>query len=405
MTIAPFLGSVEASADSPLVQFGDNSLLYITAEGGFAYSDNIFASKNRVADTVATGTIGLHVETGRDSINQFNLVFKETFQNYIEHDDMNSQIADVFFSYVFAPKQRLRVAVNGSFKQSAQNDNIVYTVGDIVHRYELGAGLDLNYQLSTKISLSTGFSYYQEHFENYRHIFNDRESYTVPLSVSYAVTEKIFTGLSYSYTYSDIHENSNQNPTGAYWFQDPGTMDQHYLGLNVKGDISTKLNLRADFGFSFLQTHDRSYSLDERGNGTWGNAANDNYTRSNFNFSLGASYQASSRALLTLIAGRRFQVGGQAQDLTNTFVRFSSRVALFSRWYWVSTASYAYQDFNKPVDRVDHVYSVGTGISYIPNKYWQLSLGYRFLGVDSKGVHRFEGYGSNIVEFSAKFKY
>lgn len=403
--MVPLLGSIKAKADSPLLQFGNNSLLYVTAEGGFAYSDNIFASKKRVTDTLATGVIGIHLETGRDSINQFNLVFRETFQNYIEHDDMSTQIADAFVSYTFDPKKRLRLGISGSFRQSAQNDNIIYAVGDIVHRYELGANVDLSYQFSTKFSFNTGYRYSQEHFEDFRQFFNDREGHSVPISLSYAMTEKIQAGLSFTYTYSDIHENESQSGTGSYWFQDPGTMDQYYFGLNIKGDVSQRLNVRADVGYSFLQTHGRSYSLDQLGNGTFGAAADDNYTRSNFNFSLNANYQVSSRMRLSVIAGRRFQVGGQAQDLTNTFVNIGTQVSLFSRWHWLLTASYAYQDFNKPVDREDHVYSVGTGFSYVANKYWQLSLGYRFLGVDSKGLHRFQGYGANLVEFSAKFKY
>ncbi|MDR1497455.1 MAG: MtrB/PioB family outer membrane beta-barrel protein [Puniceicoccales bacterium] len=392
----------------PLYFPNENSYLTFALSTGVTYTDNVFANHIKVDDLMFSVTPSVSIETGRDAINRLSFSFSETFVNYLDNTTLDTQLASARLAYSFDPQSRLRVDVSASIDQLAQNDSIYWGSRDnneqeypeeprkIIRRDYYAAGIDASYNLSEKLSTSFGFSYFNEHFGSLRTRYNDRQIYTVPLSLNYQIFEKIHLGISYSYSHTRIDPdwNSKNRVPGTQWFN-PGTQVSHFIGLSTRGSYTAKLSFRGNVGFGYQSVEDR---YDFSPNSTQ-SSIDDSY--STLNFSLSADYLLSEKSRLSLTSGRNFEVGGRAQNLTSTFARLNMTGYLNAFWQFNAYTSYIYQDFNFSNNRVDHVWGFGAGLSYLPVSWSRISLSYRYLRDVS---NRIQDFNVNHIMLSIEFK-
>jgi hypothetical protein len=94
-------------------------------------------------------------------------------------------------------------------------------------------------------------------------------------------------------------------------------------------------------------------------------------------------------------------VGGRAQNLTNTYVKFNLNGYFNAFWQFNAYTSYSYQDFSHQGNRVDHLLTLGAAISYLPVNWTRISLSYRHLRDDSNKIADFN---INTIMLSFDFK-
>ncbi|MDR3229492.1 MAG: hypothetical protein LBT53_08820 [Puniceicoccales bacterium] len=395
-------GGLVANADSPLLQLGENSSAYVFADAGLTWCDNIFYASNgqhKVDDFVYFLAAGVVGDVGKDGSHHLNFSFKETFSNYVDNDDLNSQLANFSVSYSYDPQKKLRLGLFASFTQFAQNDNVLqYDSGspeylrDLIRRDQYYVSADINYQISSRVSADIGFNYYNEHFRNHRDVFNDRQTFSIPVSVFYQVTEKHHLGLSYSWSHTEI---SRTSPYNNY---DPGAQDSHFFGISTKGALTSKLTLRGNAGVGFQSFSGRGWLTTE------GYYHIPNDAHSTANFTLVLDYSAD-KYRLALSSGRNFNLGGQAQSYTNTHVRLNATTYLSLHWYLSAYAAYYYQEYSKTAQHKggdDNLVSAGINLSFLPNRYWRLGAGYTHIRDVS---NRIRDFSSNSITLSATLKY
>jgi hypothetical protein len=385
-----------SQAAIPLYFPNENSYLSLALNSGVMYVDNIYAGHTKVDDLIYNITPSISVETGKNALNYFNFSFSETFVNYLDNRTLDTQLASAKLAYIYDPQSRLRLNFNASLDQFAQNDNIIWDPDDdqrkIIRRDYYAASVDASYDLSAKLDLNLGFNYFNEHFSTLRERYNDRQVYTVPVSLHYQILERAFLGVSYSYSHTDIERdgNSRRGPSGY----NPGTQTSHFVGLSTRGSFTSKLSFRGNVGVGF-QSLDKRYTFDAYGNRFY---LNDSY--STLNFSLAADYLLSEKSRLSLTAGRNFQLGGRAQNLTSTYARINVTGYLNAFWQFNAYTSYAYQDFKFSNGRIDHLWGVGVGLSYLPVSWTRISLTCRYLEDNSNRIHDFN---VNSVMLSVEF--
>jgi opacity protein-like surface antigen len=385
-TLTLLCGAASLSqASVPLYFPNENSYLSFSLNTGVMYVDNIYAGHIKSDDMMYNITPTVSVETGKDALNYFNFSFSETFVNYLDNSQLDTQLASARLGYTYNPQSRLRLSLGASVDQFAQNDSLIWNPDDdrteIIRRDYYAANIDASYNLSAKLDLTLGFSYFNEHFNTLRERYNDRQVYTVPLSLHYQLWDRIFVGLSYSYSHTDIERdgNSRSNVSGY----NPGSQTSHFAGLSAKGSLSAKLSFRGNVGIG-IQTLEDRYTF----NGPAHYPLKDD-TYSTLNFSLAADYLLSEKSRLSLTSGRNFQIGGRAQNLTSTYARLNATGYLNAFWQFSAYASYTYQDFKFSNGRIDHLFAFGAGLSYLPVAWARIALGYRYLEDNSNRIHNF----------------
>ena len=414
--VALFIAAA-GSADAG-IKFGDSTSLDLSIDEMVTWVDNLyFMSSNRVSDLSSSLTPGITLT--HDAINRFTIGFWETFVNYLDHTELDSQLAGANFSYIFEPRKvvgadegtqgtsRLRLSAHGSFTQIAQNDNTLIIEGEsisnVIRQDLYSVGVNGSYGLTPRISVDTGFNWNYHHFAAFwsRDRYNDTQSFSVPLSVFYKMPgDRYEVGLTYSWSYTDIEQNRSQRRMGYT----PGNMTTHNAGLTVRGAVpgTAKLMAHGSFTYGYRSFDDRIYQYSN-------NRTKTDYSDATFNYNVGLDYQVRDNIRASLNSGRNFDIGGRAQAITSTYIRLNVQTIIKSTLMTNVYFDYRRQDFDTAGirDRVDNLYTVGTGLSYstyITNlRTWaSFSLGYRFLADDSNRIHDFY---VNAVSFMISLRY
>jgi len=396
------------SLDSPLFILGDRACGYFLFETGATWTDNIFASKFRVDDMIYSVSPGIAFDIGRESMNQINLGFRETFINYMNHDRLGTQLANGWFNWTCDPQGRARFNISATFTQVAQNDSTLYVPddestsidesrlleGQILRRDLYFIGGTMSYALTAKLNTDFGFNWSHEDYVGVlKPYYNDRQVYSPHISVHREIFDKYYLGVSYNYSFTDINGHVRQ-----YYGSNPGYAESHFVGLSTKGILTAKLSLRGNIGVGWNWFDQRIPAP----NGTTLDYAKGR-TYSTLNFTLAADY-VSDKWRATLSTNRQFMLNGQAQAYTNTNARINFQAWLNHKISYYAFFGYAYMDFVY-FDRVDHVITFGGGFDYHPNRYWRIGIGYYGIQDLSTGKHPISDFYANSLTISASLKY
>lgn len=367
-----------AFAGSPLLPLNDDgsAAVFFVADATAAFNDNIFYQKDKTDDVIFTVAPGFELVAGGEGNTKFNLVFKEALSAYVDNNQLNSQLANLDATLAYDAGGATKVAVTGGFHQTAQPNNQIAIAGDIVTTDTFYAGADAQYKATDKSKITFGGRYSGVRYTAYEQLFNDTDSFSVPASWLYAVTDKLDAGLSYRYTYTDISANS----LGF----NGGDQQVHFVGLTANGDVTPKLNVAASAGVGYSElTRDDGNDRDD----------------TTFNFSLTGTYAATEKTTLSLTGAREFSVGAQGQQVTTTRGIFGVNYAIDEQWSANANAGYTVQDFAPGEDRI---LTAGCGVAYTPNKFWKFGANYSYMNDDSNRVADFDNH---IVSITASLKY
>jgi hypothetical protein len=223
-------------ASPPKLTLGDNASLRLLAEIGIRYDDNIFASaENEVSDTIISVTPGLEVRFGNNSRVRGALLYREAFTRYTGETAPNANLGSGQATIGFE-SGRLALAGGIALRQLYQNNQDVAGLGqDIVTRSDVrNIHVSAESPLTTKTSFSVGAHLDRNQYKT-AGLIGTRDL-TLPVKVYFDLTPKV--SLSTGYTYRQV------KPQG-------GGDESRDLDYNIgaRGSFTSKLSGQLSIGY------------------------------------------------------------------------------------------------------------------------------------------------------------
>lgn len=381
-----------AFAASPLYQFENGASAHLLCSGEMLFNDNLYlSSSGKDSDVILKLIPGIELSKGGEKTeSSFKLTIKEDLTMYMSDDENNYQgtHANVVYSFTGA---RLDASVSAGFdmdQNTTSRDNRAYSngAGELIRYYSYYARANGSYKIGEKVTLSSGFSWSGRTYENHRDVYNNRQTYVVPVGVYHKLlTEKLRGGLTYEFRYTDLAATTVQRDAR----KNPGCQQVHFFGLSAIGDVSEKLSANARIGYT---TSD--YSRRTVGSG--------NERENTLGFNGALTYKASEKTSATLAFNRDFEIAGNGDSITSTGVALSANHRLDDKWTVNAAVDYRCDDYND-YDRRDDVYTLSAGANYSINDNLGVSARYSFQWDDS--TIESMRYTNNIVTLSLNFRY
>lgn len=380
------LAATLAHAGSPLIKLNDDGSANImfTGTASATYNDNIFYQHDKDSDLIYSIAPGLELNVGGDGNSKFTVTASETFNTYSDFSDLNNNLAAINALYTYDAGSRFKGRIGAGFTQQVQPTILTAVQGDIVETTNMNGQAIGEYKLTEKSSIETGVRYNGIRYTSYENIYNDQDSFSVPVTWLYSVTDKLFAGFTYQYTYTDL---TKADAPGAL---EPGKQSVNFVGLTLRGQATEKLSVETNAGIGFLSITDRALGLGGDSDQT------------TFNFSLSANYAVTEKLSAFVSGARNFSAGAVAQGVTTTEGRIGVNYAISEAW--VASAYTGLSNQKYDTGGADDIFTFGASASYIINKYWRATLSYSYMNdsTDRVGV---KDFNNNIIALSASVKY
>ena len=210
-------------------------------------------------------------------------------------------------------------------------------------------------------------------------MYSSYDIYSIPVSLLYRITPKISVGLSYQYRYTEFN--------GGTWYDAyvrGSNRDDHFAGINVRGEILPKLSMSVYLG------------------GSYRGASGIYDSDTSFAANATLSYAATEKVTVYLTGKRDFGNGASRESSIDSSAELGVNYKFSS--YLSATAAFSYLNSNyQQSDRDDNNYMGRIGLNYVPNKFIMASANYRY-GTNSSNVAN-ATYNQHIVELSVAVKY
>lgn len=382
----PLAASI-AQAGSPLIRLNDDasSNIMFTAEAVASYNDNIFYQQNKSADTIFTVTPGLELNVGGDGNSKFKMTAKGIFSSYSDYSEVNTQLGVLDALYTYDAHAAFKARVGAGIAEMAQPTTQTAASGDVIRSTAINGLAMGEYKLTEKSTIETGVKYNGIRYTNgFESTYNDQDSYSIPATWLYAVTEKLNAGLTYQYTFTDLSKAS------ATTASEPGQQSIHFVGLTARGLVTEKLQLNADAGVGRISVRERALALGGE------------FDDTTFNFGLSATYTITEKLSAIISGNRSFSAGAEAQAITTTRGNIGLNYSISEAWSAGAYTGLSNEKYDT-LSREDDIFTAGANVTYLINKYWRTTLSYAYLNDDSSapGV----SFNNNIIALSASVKY
>lgn len=374
---------------APLVTIGDQLDLFFKGEVSGAWNSNItYRNQDKVNDYSAVFRLGGELDYGRNSKFKANVKFLERLTRFAERKEFNSNLASLFATASYTESQ-WKVLADFSFVQNYQNTSTTTQAnasGDLVRSDIYNAGITGTYDFTEKFYGELGFRWYSIQYQGmWGDLYSDLDTYSVPVSILYRVTEKISAGLTYTYRYTEF---SGGNVFNSLFYGD--SRSDHSVGVTVRGQLLPKLNALLYGGWVY---RDPQGGLDP----------STSESESTFALRAELGYELTEKIGLFAIATRDFGSGAQRQISLNTGCEVGANYAITS--YLTATTSFSYTnaEYQQSDDREDDIYIARVGLSYIPNQFIKISANYRYYNNASN--LEAAAYNQHMVDLTFALRY
>ena len=362
------LASAVPSA-AALVSIGETTNIYFNGSATARYDDNIFLQENNEeSDLIFIFAPGVELNVGRRANANLNVYYREDFYLYEDNSDLDTNTSNVFLD-AFFNMPRLDLRFDASFQQLIQPEaNLrVFGFDRLIERDAYRANFRGEYEISERTSIASGINGSKVDFDN-DIFFSDSESFSVPVTLYYALTPRFDLSAGYRYRYTDVKRGNEY--------------DDHYANVGIRGEVFPKLMGEARVGYQ-----ERRVSGGEDDDGV----------------SFGLDFSHFLTPKITLLVGgyRDFETGGQGQSIDTIGGSLGARYTFNHLISATAGANYFERDYE--TGRTDDTLDLNLGVSYSPITYVNLSAGYIFRTNDSNlnGLD----FDNNIFNVSASLRY
>ncbi|MGF1484803.1 MAG: outer membrane beta-barrel protein [Opitutales bacterium] len=354
-------GATTALSASPFLSIGNTVDLFVDSTATYRYTTNVFNEPDEENDHIFIFSPGIEAVFGRNSLTTTTLFVGYDIIRYADFDVADAENLRIQLNSQYAgPK--LTLTGTFSFEEITQNTSALVgglVLNDLIDRNVLDVGLNGGYRVTEKVSTSFGASYERQTFDNFEASFNDRQTYTAPFRVFYAITPKIDVGAGYRFRFTDVDTNSAGGGAAV-------DRTDHFISFSTRGEFFPKLSGSLDVGVT-IRSFDNNTDSDLR-----------------FSFDGGLDYAFSPKVNFALDLSRDFDTGGAGGSIETTDVRLSSTYAYTSRISFGTSLSYERDNFDDLVTpRTDNVYQGSIFATYAFNRYFTFSASYAYQDVNS----------------------
>lgn len=353
---------------APFMAIGDGAELFVTGSLGVRADDNIFLTATETSDLIFDLTPGVELVFGRKSQLQGSLTLADTFSNYSDHHDLNTNL----FVGVFGSKYddgKLKLGFNTSFRELNQNSVDVRPPagagGGFVRRDIFAAALNAEVEISQITSVAAGLDFGHENFK--RSGYTDSDSLTVPLTAFYKWTPK--TDLSVGYRYRDYRVDLGSDST------------DHFFSVGARGEFTPKLAGKFAVG---LNTRRLEIGGSENQLGLLADL----------------TYEITAKSSLSFGASNDFGTGARGEQQKNTILNLMGTSRISAEWSVQAGVLWRAIDFGT---RTDEYYETQLGTTYIVNATTRI-VG-SFIHRDSASDLRVNEFKNNVFNLAAQFRY
>ncbi|TSA33167.1 MAG: hypothetical protein D4R66_04965 [Opitutales bacterium] len=412
LTLLPAAQAANWLPSSPLVQIGDDTDIFFDSSFALEITDNLYSAASAKAATNWTVTPGLALEYGKDTPISLSLTAKRSYVyfNKAEFRGLEDSRDALSGNLRFASGGPLTVTLDSSYRVSARNDNLALDgvspnvfSGTLVRQANYSHAIDIDYKLTEKIKLSTGFTNSYNHYLNptITHVaavppvvaydtyntntLSELNTKVMPLSFDYQAFEKLSFGFNFEHTVTDYSAAPYLNTiTPVRPALTSQQFKKDFYGLTAKGQPteSGKINLTAKIGYANSRTD----------NGP---------TTGDLAYSINASHVLTERISHNLTLSRDISpsaTGGTSASKSYTYV--------------VTFAAMSDMNLNLSVTKSDvvagstnvgtMVYTLGTDYKY--NNHLSFQASYSFTDSKIKPVTS-ASFQQNALTASASFRY
>ena len=401
------LNEAQAAEEADRYNFAIGPVQFGLAVGlGLEFNDNItLADENTISDFILRPSLDIQATWRLSELNTLKLSVGASYAKYFDHSEFdsrsvllspNSEIA--FTLYVGQVKITLRDRL--SYQEDNYNVPTLSNTGTPYRRFENQAGLQLEYAINDKVTLTGGYDHYNlwtigEDFQ-----LQDRAIDTVFLKPSYQVAPGVKIGVNGSYSFINFDSSDRGDGHGLL------------VGPFIEWQISEYTSLYLEGGYQELKF--------DKG-GDFNNAAIDQ-------LGLSASDTVAVRDILrdsedTSTYYIKFEINNKPSDIFDHRLAFSKtaeigfssnsydlyHVEYDANWKVLQHTEigpvlfYEYYTASGDLGEKAHRVGAGVGVRYHFSNSLTLGLDYRFIAKDSDLEN--SDYRQNLAFLSLYYKF
>ena len=355
----------------------------------FGYTDNLFYSEtNRVSDFLINPEVNLGAFLQVSELNTLKLSLRMGYEYYLKNTALNGNAplvnpdTELDFN-VFAGDFHIRLHERFSYQESlfnntsASGQNLLFNFNNVgtFSRINNVAGVNVDWDLN-KLILSVGYDH--ENFDSLTESFKylNRVSELFTASASLLIGDHAKIGLE---SKGGLHDFKTETTLNDHW--------QARFGPFVDVNLMEKVNLRAGGGYDLAR-------YDAAGAGS-------DYSTY---YAYGRVSQETRLFTHSLSVGRENLLGGNANNLEDTYVRYSITSPAIQHWDVGANAAYhSDREYGAAFSEDFTYYVVGVKAGYQIHKNWRTEVGYEYVLKNSELALR--NYDRNRVTFSLAFTF
>lgn len=233
-------GASTAVTAAPFLAIGDNADLFLTADSSVSYNDNVtLAQKNsEVSDTVFVVKPGVDLTFGKNSSTKGNFFIQETLSSYADNVKFNNQLFGTGTNATYE-SEAFKLKGNASFNERDQATVESNTPGKLLVHADTAAGLNGEFRYSEKISFGAGANFTNVDYKDPSAV--ESTSYSAPLNVYYELTPKVDLSTGITYTHTELSGNTGTNAD---------IYDAYYYNVGARGEFTQKLSGTFSVGYN-----------------------------------------------------------------------------------------------------------------------------------------------------------
>lgn len=357
---------------APMVSLGDNINLFFNGSAGLRYDSNVALDEtNELDDFVFSFTPGIEIAVGKKGTTPANitLVFREEILRYNDNDRFDTERFSASLKGTF-DDPKFKADFNAGFREQQSNTPSVNVIADLVESELTTAGVNVEYNVSPKLSFGGGLNYREQQYVTFTQL-SDTESLTIPVNAFYEISPKLDATGGIRWRSTDIENRADT--------------DDVFVNVGLRGDLAPKVtgNIRVGFQqreFSGNQLSDED-GLSVEANATWA---------------------ASPKVQLRGLAARDYGVSGTGETIEKTDLLGSAIYAYNELIQVTGSLGFTNQNYSES-GRDDDILLFNSGVRYKPNDYVTLSAQYRFQDNDSNRAG--SSYTAHVLNFTAALRY
>jgi hypothetical protein len=337
-----FLLPVVASAD-PLLSFGPDVPLFLTATVSVRHDDNVLLSPtDKTADTIYLFAPGVDLHYAGSQANA-GVTFSEQFSRYAKDRNLDDQLANLAANVGYQGSES-SFGANASYQQTDQTTTTATSLDQTVKQTLIAVGARAEVEVTAKTRIGVTPSFDRTEFPEVG--FTDSEIFTVPVDLYYGVTPKTDVSIGYAYTHTTTADGT-------------GDSKGNFVNVGARGQFTEKLSGQVRVGATE-------------------NKPKVGQSNSQLGVESNLSYSYSPRTTFSLFANNGFAPSAAGNQTEVFSTGLSGNFELSQAWSATITGGMSATKYLIVPTRTDHFYDLALSVSYVITSNLDLQASYLY---------------------------